>query len=107
MPIHPTALIDPAAEIDAGADIGPYCIIGAEVHIGARTRLMANNYLEGPTWIGEHPARQFLGILVLFLLFLLDFRHRDVGRELERLHAERHRLGQRADTTENGVLEDR
>jgi UDP-N-acetylglucosamine acyltransferase len=53
MPIHPTALIDPAAEIDAGADIGPYCIIGAEVHIGARTRLMANNYLEGPTWIGE------------------------------------------------------
>ena len=53
MPIHPTALIDPAAEIDAGADIGPYCIIGAEVHIGARTRLMANNYLEGATWIGE------------------------------------------------------
>ena len=53
MPIHPTALIDPTAEIDAGADIGPYCIVGAEVHIGARTRLMANNYLEGPTWIGE------------------------------------------------------
>ena len=53
MPIHPTAIIDPSAEIDAGADIGPYCIIGAEVHIGARTRLMANNYLEGPTWVGE------------------------------------------------------
>src|ERR1035438_9416277 len=53
MPIHPTALIDPTAEIDAGAEIGPYCIIGAEVHIGARTRLMANNYLEGTTWIGE------------------------------------------------------
>ena len=53
MPIHPTALIDPTAEIDAGAEIGPYCIIGAEVHIGARTRLMANNYVEGPTWIGE------------------------------------------------------
>jgi len=53
MPIHPTAIIDPAAEIDASADIGPYCIIGAEVHIGARTRLMANNYLEGPTWVGE------------------------------------------------------
>ena len=53
MPIHPTALIDPAAEIDAGAEIGPYCIVGPEVHIGARTRLMANNYLEGPTWIGE------------------------------------------------------
>jgi UDP-N-acetylglucosamine acyltransferase len=53
MPIHPTAIVDPSAEIDPGADIGPYCIIGAEVHIGARTRLMANNYLEGPTWVGE------------------------------------------------------
>src|ERR1019366_5611055 len=53
MPIHPTALIDPTAEIDAGAEIGPYCIVGAEVHIGARTRLMANNYVEGATWIGE------------------------------------------------------
>jgi UDP-N-acetylglucosamine acyltransferase len=53
MPIHPTALIDPTAEIDASAEIGPYCIVGAEVHIGARTRLMANNYVEGPTWIGE------------------------------------------------------
>jgi UDP-N-acetylglucosamine acyltransferase len=53
MPIHPTAIVNPTAEIDASADIGPYCIIGAEVHIGARTRLMANNYLEGPTWVGE------------------------------------------------------
>ncbi len=53
MPIHPTAIIDPTAEIDASADIGPYCILGAEVHIGARTRLMANNYFEGPTWVGE------------------------------------------------------
>jgi UDP-N-acetylglucosamine acyltransferase len=53
MPIHPTAIVDPTAEIDASADIGPYCIIGAEVQIGARTRLMANNYLEGPTWVGE------------------------------------------------------
>jgi UDP-N-acetylglucosamine acyltransferase len=53
MPIHPTALVDPSAEIDVTAEIGPYCILGAEVHIGARTRLMANNYVEGPTWIGE------------------------------------------------------
>src|SRR6202142_1835075 len=53
MPIHPTAIIDPTAEIDAFADIGPYCIIGAEVQIGARTRLMANNYFEGPTRVGE------------------------------------------------------
>src|SRR4051795_10302194 len=53
MPIHPTALVDASAEIDPTADIGPYCILGAEVHIGARTRLMANNYFEGPTWVGE------------------------------------------------------
>src|SRR3954447_15203925 len=53
MPIHPTAIVDASAEIDSTADIGPYCILGAEVHIGARTRLMANNYVEGPTWIGE------------------------------------------------------
>jgi len=53
MPIHPTAIVDPAAEIDSSADIGPYCIVAPEVHIGARTRLMANNYVEGATWIGE------------------------------------------------------
>lgn len=53
MPVHPTAIVDPLARIDATADIGPYCVIGAEVEIGARTRLMANVYCEGPTWIGE------------------------------------------------------
>jgi UDP-N-acetylglucosamine acyltransferase len=53
MPIHPTAIVDPKAEIAESADIGPYCVIGSEVHIGEGTRLMANNYLEGPTWIGE------------------------------------------------------
>ena len=53
MPIHPTAIVDPAARIAESAEIGPYCIIGADVEIGARTRLMANNFLEGPTWIGE------------------------------------------------------
>src|SRR5450432_3352636 len=53
MPIHPTAIVDPQARIAETAEIGPYCIIGAEVEIGARTRLMANLYLEGPTWIGE------------------------------------------------------
>lgn len=53
MPIHPTAIVDPSAEIEPSADIGPHCIIAAEVHIGARTRLMANNYVEGATWIGE------------------------------------------------------
>jgi UDP-N-acetylglucosamine acyltransferase len=52
MPIHPTAIVDPAARIAESAEIGPYCIIGAEVEIGGRTRLMANNYLEGPTSIG-------------------------------------------------------
>ena len=53
MPIHPTAIVDPAARIAESAEIGPYCIVGAEVEIGARTSLMANVYLEGPTWIGE------------------------------------------------------
>ena len=53
MPIHKTAIVDPQARIAETAEIGPYCIVGAEVEIGARTRLMANLYLEGPTWIGE------------------------------------------------------
>jgi len=53
MPIHLTAIVDPQAHIAESAEIGPYCIVGAEVEIGARTRLMANIYLEGPTWIGE------------------------------------------------------
>jgi UDP-N-acetylglucosamine acyltransferase len=53
MAIHPTAIIDPLARIAESAEIGPYCIVGPEVEIGARSRLMANNYLEGPAWIGE------------------------------------------------------
>ena len=53
MPVHPTAIVDPSARIDPSADIGPYCIIGPEVEIGARTRLMANLFMEGPTFIGE------------------------------------------------------
>jgi UDP-N-acetylglucosamine acyltransferase len=53
MPIHPTAIIDPKASVHESADIGPFCIVGAGVQIGARTRLMANIFCEGPTWIGE------------------------------------------------------
>jgi UDP-N-acetylglucosamine acyltransferase len=53
MPIHPTAIVDARARIAESAEIGPYAVIGAEVEIGARTRLMAHNYLEGPTRIGE------------------------------------------------------
>src|SRR5512142_565194 len=53
MPVHPAAIVDPGARIAETAEIGPFCVIGAEVEIGARTRLMANLYLEGPTWIGE------------------------------------------------------
>jgi UDP-N-acetylglucosamine acyltransferase len=53
MPIHPTAIVDPLARIADSAEIGPYSIIGPEVEIGAGTRLMAHNYVEGPTWIGE------------------------------------------------------
>ena len=53
MPIHPTAIVDAQARIAETAEIGPCCIIGAEVEIGPGTRLMAGNYLEGPTWIGQ------------------------------------------------------
>lgn len=53
MPVHPTAIVHPAARIHPEADIGPFCVIGPEVEIGARTRLMANIFAEGPTWIGE------------------------------------------------------
>src|SRR5436190_15968483 len=53
MPIHTTAIVHPKARIASTADIGPYCIIGEEVEIGSGTRLMANVYAEGPTWIGE------------------------------------------------------
>jgi len=53
MPIHATAFVHPKARIVSTADIGPYCIIGEEVEIGSGTRLMANVYAEGPTWIGE------------------------------------------------------
>src|SRR5438309_2363520 len=53
MSIHPTAIVDATARIAESAEIGPYCIVGADVEIGARTRLMANNYLEGPMRIGE------------------------------------------------------
>ncbi|MGA2118798.1 MAG: acyl-ACP--UDP-N-acetylglucosamine O-acyltransferase [Bryobacteraceae bacterium] len=52
MSIHPTAIVDARARISESAEIGPYAVIGAEVEIGPRTRLMAHNYLEGPTWIG-------------------------------------------------------
>jgi UDP-N-acetylglucosamine acyltransferase len=53
MPVHATALVDPSATVAATAEIGPYCVVGAQVEIAAGTRLMANVYLEGPTWIGE------------------------------------------------------
>jgi UDP-N-acetylglucosamine acyltransferase len=53
VPVHPTAIVDPLARVHETADIGPFCIVGPEVEIGARTRLMANIFCEGPTWIGE------------------------------------------------------
>ncbi len=53
MPIHATAIVHAKARVAPTADIGPYCIVGEEVEIGAGTRLMANVYAEGPTWIGD------------------------------------------------------
>lgn len=52
MPVHPSAIVDPQARIAETAEIGPFCIVGSEVEIGPGTRLMANIYVEGPTWIG-------------------------------------------------------
>ena len=54
MPVHPTAIIDPQARVAESADIGPYCIIAADVEIAPETRLIANVFVEGPTWIGEN-----------------------------------------------------
>ena len=51
--IHASALVSPQAVIAPSAEIGPGCVIGPEVHIGPGTRLMANIFAEGPTWIGE------------------------------------------------------
>ena len=53
MAIHPTAIVHSKARVAQSADIGPYCIVGEEVEIGDGTRLMANVYAEGPTWIGS------------------------------------------------------
>ena len=53
MPVHPTAIVDPAAKIHPEAEVGPFCIIGPEVEVGARTRLMANNFVDGRTIIGD------------------------------------------------------
>src|SRR5215467_11589533 len=54
MPVHPTAIIDPQARVAESADIGPYCIIAADVEIAPETRLIANVFVEGPTWIGKN-----------------------------------------------------
>lgn len=51
--IHPTAIIDPGARVSSAAEIGPYCILGAGVEISAGNLLIANVYVEGPTWIAE------------------------------------------------------
>lgn len=51
--VHPSAIVDPGARIAETAEIGPFSIVGTDVEIGARTRLMAHNFVEGPTWIGE------------------------------------------------------
>jgi len=53
MSIHPSAAVDPRAKVHKSAEIGPFCVIGSNVEIGARTKLLANVYVEGPTWIGE------------------------------------------------------
>lgn len=53
MSIHATAIVSSQARIHESAEIGPYCVVGDHVEIGARTRLMANIFCEGITFIGE------------------------------------------------------
>lgn len=53
MPVHPSAVVHAGAKIDPTAEVGPFCCIGDEVEVGAGTKLLANNYVEGPTRIGK------------------------------------------------------
>lgn len=51
--IHPTASVSSDAELADSVEIGPYCIITGRVRLADGVRLMGNNYVNGPTTIGE------------------------------------------------------
>jgi UDP-N-acetylglucosamine acyltransferase len=51
--IHPTATISKEAELASGVEIGPYCVLMGKVRLESGVRLIGNNYINGPTTIGE------------------------------------------------------
>ncbi|MGE3109477.1 MAG: acyl-ACP--UDP-N-acetylglucosamine O-acyltransferase [Phycisphaerales bacterium] len=51
--IHATATVSSDAELAPGVEIGPYCVLIGRVRLESGVRLMGNNYINGPTTIGE------------------------------------------------------
>ncbi len=51
--IHPTATVSKEAELAADVQIGPFCVLTGKVRLGKGVRLIGNNYINGPTTIGE------------------------------------------------------
>src|SRR5689334_22475420 len=51
--IHPTAAVSREIELADDVEIGPYCVLNGRVTLGAGVRLLGNNYVSGPVWIGE------------------------------------------------------
>lgn len=51
--IHPTATVSKEAELADDVQIGPYCVLVGKVRLGRGVRLIGNNYVNGPTTIGD------------------------------------------------------
>lgn len=52
--IHPTATISPEAQLADNVHIGPYCVVIGPVRLDSGVRLIGNNYINGPTTIGQN-----------------------------------------------------
>lgn len=52
--IHPTASISPESELADNVEIGPYCVLIGRVRLESGVRLIGNNYINGPTTIGQN-----------------------------------------------------
>jgi len=50
--VHSTAILDGEVELGESVQIGPGCVLTGRIKIGAHTRLMGQNFLEGPLDIG-------------------------------------------------------
>jgi len=51
--IHPTATVSKEAELAEDVQIGPFCVLIGKVRLGRGVRLIGNNYINGPTTIGD------------------------------------------------------